>query len=323
MGERPRLELFAGLASLYRSRDYSDLTISGRDGTRHSVHRAIVCPRSDYFQRAVQERRWRDGIEGHLALPEEDEVVRLMIEYLYLLDYDPTTVSQPEDSTTTTTTAASSSYHDSSSSSDTMSIRTEPGQYGHVYGTSAISAFGGPAHHHAPPPFPGIPRPRTESSLTVHALPTTSPTVDFVDFYHHNPQQQHPRRRNPTARGTMVTAAPSPSPLATKQPHLVLHARIYSAAAKYSIGGLKTLALDKFKIQRTRHWDSPEFPEAIHVVYSSTPATDKDMREAMADTLGWHGSLLDKPEVEVAIMEINGLAYELLKRSRRAEPEYE
>ena len=46
------------------------------------------------------------------------------------------------------------------------------------------------------------------------------------------------------------------------------------------------------------------------------------MREAVADALDWHGRLLDKPEIEIAIMEINGLAYELLKRSRRAEPEY-
>jgi hypothetical protein len=68
--------------------------------------------------------------------------------------------------------------------------------------------------------------------------------------------------------------------------------------------------------------DSHEFSEAIHVVYNSTPASDKDMREAVADTLGWHSRLLDKPEIEFAIMDINGLAYELLKRSRRAEPEY-
>jgi len=69
--------------------------------------------------------------------------------------------------------------------------------------------------------------------------------------------------------------------------------------------------------------DSPEFAEAIHIVYSSTPASDKEMREAVADTLGWHSQLLDQPEIEVAILEINGLAYELLKRSRRAEPEYD
>lgn len=46
------------------------------------------------------------------------------------------------------------------------------------------------------------------------------------------------------------------------------------------------------------------------------------MRETVADVLGWHAGLLDKPEIEIAIMEINGLAYELLKRSRRAEPEF-
>ena len=72
----------------------------------------------------------------------------------------------------------------------------------------------------------------------------------------------------------------------------------------------------------TCYRDSPEFSEAIHVVYNSTPSSDKDMREAVADTLGWYGRLLDKPEIEVAVMDINGLAYELLKRSRRAEPEY-
>ncbi len=46
------------------------------------------------------------------------------------------------------------------------------------------------------------------------------------------------------------------------------------------------------------------------------------MREVVADTLDWHGRLFDKPEIEFAIMEINGLAYELLRRSRGTEPEY-
>jgi hypothetical protein len=69
--------------------------------------------------------------------------------------------------------------------------------------------------------------------------------------------------------------------------------------------------------------DAPELAEAIHVIFMETPATDKDMREAVADTLEWHPTLLDKPEIETSIMEINGLAYELLRRSRRAEPEYD
>ncbi len=58
------------------------------------------------------------------------------------------------------------------------------------------------------------------------------------------------------------------------------------------------------------------------MIYDTTPSADKDMREAVADVLDMHSRLLDKPEIEVAIMEINGLAYELLRRSKRIEPEY-
>lgn len=58
------------------------------------------------------------------------------------------------------------------------------------------------------------------------------------------------------------------------------------------------------------------------MVYDTTPSTDKDMRETVADTLDWHSRLLEKPEIEFAIMEINGLAYELLKRARRPDPDY-
>ncbi|GIZ44816.1 hypothetical protein CKM354_000800300 [Cercospora kikuchii] len=297
MGERPRQDLLAGLAAIYQSRDFSDLVIFGREGTRHAVHRAIVCPRSEFIYRACKEGRWREGVEGQITLPEDDEVVRLIVEYFYLLDYDP--IIRLPDPTTP------ASRH----SSDATSVRTDAGNYGHVYGTSAISAFGGPASPFSPP-F----RARTDSALTMHAMP-----LGATEYTAYNTNQ--PRRRQQANR-SMVTNPPEPSPLATQEPHLVLHARMYAAAEQYGVGGLKALCLDKFKIQLTRHWDAVELAEAIHVVYSSTPATDKDMREAVADTLGWHNRLLDKPEIEVAILEINGLAYELLKRSRRAEPEY-
>ena len=52
----------------------------------------------------------------------------------------------------------------------------------------------------------------------------------------------------------MVINAPEPSPLATDEPHLTLHANLYAAAQTYDIDGLKALSLDKFKIQVTRHW---------------------------------------------------------------------
>lgn len=241
-----------------------------------------------------------------------------MIEYFYLLDYEPL-VPPPKDHDFDDPESSLTGRNSSCDSSDTMSIRTAPVQYGHVYGTSAVSAFGGPASAH-PMTSPyaanfgagGRNRDRTDSTLTIHAIPN-----DFSPFGRLPPG----KRKN--GNRSLMPAPPDPSPLATNTPNLALHSKMYAAGDQYGVPGLKALALDKFKIQLTRHWDSPEFAEAIHIVYSSTPASDKEMREAVADTLGWHSQLLDQPEIEVAILEINGLAYELLKRSRRAEPEYD
>lgn len=226
--------------------------------------------------------------------------MRLLVEYFYLLDYLPVSAAP-----------GNSRARCESQDSDSMSVGSDPRLYGNVYGSSAISAFGGPLDQQSQflTPF----RPRNDSNLTVHALPTTSD--NYASF-----GSKQPRRRKTT--GNMVLNAPEPSPLATQEPHLVLHARMYAAAHRYSIGGLEALSLDKFKIQLTRHWDSVELAEAIQVVYTATPPECKEMREAVADILGWHGRLLEKPEIEVAILEIDKLAYDLLKRSRRVAPEY-
>lgn len=155
-----------------------------------------------------------------------------MIEYLYLLDYDPPDATPAED--------ASSHGDSGGSSSGRMSVRTDAGQYGHIYGTSAVSAFGGPQS-----PFSGVFRNRTESSLTVHALPGAT---DFHNAY------GRPSDRRRASNRSMMTTVPEPSPLATNMPCLTLHARMYTAGFKFGIEGLKALALDKFKIQLTRHW---------------------------------------------------------------------
>lgn len=239
-------------------------------------------------------------------LDDTPELILLVFEYLYLLDYVPPPPSPSDDS-------SRSQDHDS----DSLSTRTDPIHFGHVYGTSAISAFGGPRDSmSAQSPFnPAFgTHNRNESQLTVHALPGVG---DFTAL-----RPDFNNRRASGRSQTSVVAPPEPSPLATKEPNLVMHARVYAAGERYGIQGLKNLALDKFKIQVTRHWDSSEFSEAIHVVYNLTPTADKGMRECIADTIGWHRRLLDKPEVEVAILEQNGLAYELLKRARRAEPEF-
>lgn len=158
--------------------------------------------------------------------------MRHLVEYLYLLNYDPPEATPAED--------ASSHADSGGSSSGRMSVRSEAGQYGHMYGTSAVSAFGGPQS-----PFSGVYRNRTESSLTVHALPGAA---DFHNAY------GRPNNNRRVSNRSAVTTVPEPSPLATNTPCLTLHARMYTAGHKYGIDGLKALALDKFKIQLTRHW---------------------------------------------------------------------
>ena len=245
--------------SLYQPRDYSDLTVFANDGSHHPVHRAIVCPRSQYFFDAVREGRWKDGIDGHLALPDDEpEVLRLLIEYFYLLDYTPT---PPRPRSNSRPTSHPSPFPDTDSSDSLSTLSRDPAQYGNIYGASAVSAFGGPQPHLHPQPqhgHPGSPwvppavylnRSRTESQLTVHALPLE---------YHGNfgQQHRHPKPGGGHRRGSGGEGGPEVSPLATEEPDLVLHARMYAAGRKFGVEGLKALALDKFKIQLTRHWSA-------------------------------------------------------------------
>lgn len=225
--------------SLYHTRDYSDLTILTSDKIRHPVHRAIVCPRSHLLAELVRHQPPESFQHGDLLLEDDDpETVRLMLEYLYLLDYVPLALSRGD----------SSASH--GHSSDGSSTRTEPLAFGNVYGTSAISAFGGPQHHGSvdlqspfSAVFPNSARDRAESTLTIHAIPRHD-----LSAYAGGAAPDR-RKRTPTR-----VRPPEPSPLATREPNLTLHARMYAIAVKYGIAGLVALALDKFKIQLTRHW---------------------------------------------------------------------
>ncbi|KAF2470994.1 uncharacterized protein BDR25DRAFT_28881 [Lindgomyces ingoldianus] len=78
------------LKNLLTSGEYSDFTINCKDKTWR-VHKAIVCPRSGYFARAVNfGREAKDRMID--LLEDETEIVGLMLEYLYIGDYTvPTT----------------------------------------------------------------------------------------------------------------------------------------------------------------------------------------------------------------------------------------
>ncbi|PVI05416.1 hypothetical protein DM02DRAFT_725114 [Periconia macrospinosa] len=78
--------LRSGLESLYLSGKYSDLTIVCGDDV-YPVHKAIICPRSDFFAAAVE--FGKEAAENKIDLShDEPHIVKLMIQYFYKLSYE-------------------------------------------------------------------------------------------------------------------------------------------------------------------------------------------------------------------------------------------
>ena len=98
-----------------------------------------------------------------------------------------------------------------------------------------------------------------------------------------------------------------------KNSELNVHAQMYALADKYGIHDLKDLAREKFAEVASNEWDGKDFPVAVHTVYASTPESDYGLRNVVVDTLSQHRELLEKPEVEALVKEVNGLAFGLLK----------
>jgi len=66
---------------------------------------------------------------------------------------------------------------------------------------------------------------------------------------------------------------------------------------------LKALALQKFRPSAEHCWDSGEFAQAVHTVYTTTPGSDVGLRDIVVATILEHMSLLTKPEIEATMKE--------------------
>ncbi|KAK4950766.1 hypothetical protein LTR10_010759 [Elasticomyces elasticus] len=98
---------------------------------------------------------------------------------------------------------------------------------------------------------------------------------------------------------------------------MTMHAKVYAVAVKYQVLSLQELATRKFIAAVAANWNHDSFPEAAHIVYTTTPDENRALRSEVVKTLLQHRSLLDKPAVEGLVCGISGLAFELLKGSRQ------
>ena len=82
---------------------------------------------------------------------------------------------------------------------------------------------------------------------------------------------------------------------------------------RYGIAGLKALARSKFADQIELHLSSAEFPEACQEAYESTFHTDRGLRDVIIQTFRANPTLSLRPDVEMAVRETPGLAFELFR----------
>ena len=68
---------------------------------------------------------------------------------------------------------------------------------------------------------------------------------------------------------------------------LISHARMYAIADKYSVSLLKELAQEKFSasLKDIQSLDIPIFAAAVEIIYTTTLASDRGLRDAIIPTL--------------------------------------
>lgn len=277
--DSPTLELMSALASMFESGKYSDLTIVC--GTkRYSVHRALLASRSTFFDGACR-NSFLESQTGVIDLSEDDpEAVEHMVHYFYHLDY----LNKP---------LSRRSSQRSSRRPSRPSSRRMPKKLDLSLIEDPLLAMAAAVDTSVPLTPPQEHDDEFDSLDASAKLPDT-PMADQCD----------------ESPFDYVMAEPQAD---AEKAHLVTHAKVYAIAEKYGIVGLKTLARKKFAHQIEAHLSSDELPEACQEAYESTVDTDRGLRDVIVQTFRSHPELSLRKDMETAMRETPGLAFELFR----------
>lgn len=125
---------------------------------------------------------------------------------------------------------------------------------------------------------------------------------------------------NPTLdRMAADFALPNLGPQTTSE-DLAFHILVYNLAEKYSIRGLKNLAIRKFKQTATQYWESDNLLEAARNAYTSAAETDRGLRDVIVAILHEHPALLDRENTQLVLREFGMLAYDLVMYTHHLNP---
>jgi hypothetical protein len=206
-------------------------------------------------------------------LPDDDpEMIRRLIAYLYLGDYDPTDALG-------LTAAEELKKHDSATT-------LAPAQH------SRRSVFGG---------FQPLDRCACLVLNTNNVKQPTSKAEPQTKAFLYTGLETHVQIANP----------------------LTIHATMYALADKYQVLGLSQTAKVKFEQTLNQHVDSEDFIAAVQLAYSTTPETDRGLRDAVVQAflVYYKVDITELPGMESKLDTIDELSFLLLKSwPRKTEP---
>lgn len=96
---------------------------------------------------------------------------------------------------------------------------------------------------------------------------------------------------------------------------LTIHATMYSLGDKYEVERLCERAKEKFQSCLYDHWNSEDFIEAVQIVYSTTPDTNRGLRDVVVESFQtyFNVDLKQMPGAEEKLATIDDLSFLLMK----------
>lgn len=101
---------------------------------------------------------------------------------------------------------------------------------------------------------------------------------------------------------------------------MILNVEVYSIADRYAIGALKSRAKEKFDKAVKTCWNMDDFAHAITEVYSSTPSTDRGLRDTVVEVARKNiSTLLGKEDFRNVLEETVGFAADVIQLMEQSE----
>jgi hypothetical protein len=243
---------------------------------------------------------------------DDPRAVKLMVDYLYLHDYDPRTAIAPvsvsndedckdEESTDRAAEVEQAVERNQSHSGvsvlgdETKAVDVsideilQPNVTDDIWGFGSVAKKGKKGKKAILRPYMWQPGPE----------PVPVPEPVFGDYH-------------------LATNPADAAPSAVQGRHLSfleMHAKMFAIASKYDIRSLECVARKKFKDETQRSWEIVDLIAAIHVVFNLTPDVEFELRNILKDTMVRHAlTLVQHPDFEDAVASIGGLAYDLFRR---------